>query len=93
MDGSAVDGTVSYQVLRSEGGKEFEGVEAPVSEPAFIDSQVVNGQKYFYKVQSQLSFQGNLVDGGVSEVVSASPVDKTPPPPPPAYGRFRPSPP
>ena len=82
IDGSAADGKISYQVLRSQGGKEFGAVGSSVSQPAFVDSQVINGQKYFYKVQSQLSFEGNLVDGGVSEVVSASPVDKTPPPPP-----------
>ena len=82
IDGSTVNGKISYQVLRSQGGKDFEVVESSVSKPAYVDRQVINGQKYFYKIQSQLSYEGNLVNGGVSEVVSTSPIDKTPPPPP-----------
>ena len=82
IDGSAVDGDITYQVMRSQGGKEFEVLGTSVSQPGFIDGKVINGQKYFYKVQSQLNVQGNIVNGGMSEVVTASPIDKTPPPPP-----------
>ena len=82
IDGSAVDGDITYQVMRSQGGKEFEVLGASVSQPGFIDGKVINGQKYFYKVQSQLDVQGNVVNGGMSEVATASPIDKTPPPPP-----------
>ncbi|MEE4166442.1 MAG: hypothetical protein V2I35_10610 [Desulfocapsaceae bacterium] len=82
IDGSAVEGEITYQILRSQGGKEFEVLQSSVPQSSFVDKQVINGQKYFYKVQSQLSFEGNLVDGGVSEVVTSSPIDRTPPPPP-----------
>ncbi|MBE0585548.1 MAG: hypothetical protein IH612_17545, partial [Desulfofustis sp.] len=68
IDGRAVDGAVSYQVFRSEGGKDFKAAGDPVTGGSFTDDQVVNGQKYFYKVQSLLSYQGNLVNGGVSDV-------------------------
>ncbi len=79
IDGRAADGAVSYQVFRSEGGKDFISIDDPSTKVSFTDNQVVNGQKYFYKVQSLLSYQGNLVNGGVSDVVSAVAVDKTPP--------------
>lgn len=82
IDGSAADGDITYQVLRSQGGKEFEALGASVSQTQYVDSKVINGQKYFYKVQSQLNVQGNIVNGGMSEVVTSSPIDKTPPPPP-----------
>ncbi len=82
IDGSAADGDITYQVLRSQGGKDFEAIGPSVSETKFIDSQVINGQKYFYKVQSQLVVEGNIVNGGMSESVSGSPIDRTPPPPP-----------
>jgi len=82
IDGSTAESAITYQVLRSQGGKDFETIGSSVADPKFIDSRVINGQKYFYKVQSQLIVESNLVDGGVSEVVSGSPIDKTPPPPP-----------
>lgn len=82
IDGSAADGAITYQVLRSQGGKEFESLGVSVTEPQYIDGKVINGQKYFYKVQSQLTFEGNIVNGGMSKVASISPIDKTPPPPP-----------
>ena len=68
--------------MRSQGGKEFQIIGDTTSGTEFVDSPVLNGKKYFYKVQSQLMFEGHGVDGGVSEVVNATPIDKTPPPPP-----------
>jgi len=82
VDGRAVDEEVSYQVLRSEGGKDFELLGEPVKKTQFVDSRVINGQKYFYKVQSQRSFKGHVVNGGISDVITAAPIDKTPPLPP-----------
>jgi len=82
IDGTATGGAVTYQVLRSQAGKAFETVGESVSPTRFVDSRVINGQKYFYKVQSQLSVEGNIVNGGMSKVASAIPIDKTPPPPP-----------
>jgi len=82
IDKSPVDGTLTYQVLRSEGGKAFEPLGDSLTKTRFVDSRVINGKKYFYKVQSQLLYEGDVVDGGVSDVIAASPIDKTPPPPP-----------
>ncbi len=82
IDSRPVESEVSYQVLRSTGGKQFVPVGKPVAVDKYIDRPVVNGQKYFYKVQAQQTVEGYLVEGGISEVVDATPVDKTPPLPP-----------
>ncbi|PIE64608.1 MAG: hypothetical protein CSA26_07665 [Desulfobacterales bacterium] len=80
IDNRDIDGSISYQVMRSTGGKEFEVTGNPVNQTRFVDSLVVNGQNYFYKVQSLLDFKGHMIAGGVSDVVTASPIDQTPPP-------------
>lgn len=80
VNGDAAEGKVSYQVMRSQGGKEFELVSGLVGATRFVDTRVINGKKYFYKVQSQLDYKGNEVAGGVSDIVTVSPIDQTPPP-------------
>ena len=82
MDGRKADMPVQYQVLRSRGGQGFEVIGEPVSGTEYIDRQVINNQKYSYKVQSVLVLEGNIVSGSTSEEVSAAPVDLTPPLPP-----------
>lgn len=82
MDGSKVDIPVKYQVLRSRGGQGFEAIGEPVPGTEYVDKQLINNQKYFYKVQSVLLFEGNIVGGSTSEEVDATPVDLTRPMPP-----------
>jgi hypothetical protein len=82
LDGRPAEGAISYRVLRSENGKEFEPLTEPLAETGFIDIQVVNGRKYFYKVQSLLTYRDNVIDGGISRVIAAVPLDMTPPQPP-----------
>lgn len=82
VDGSAVEGDISYQLFRSDEGKEFEPLGEALATTRFSDSRVINGRTYFYRVQSLLDYQGHEVTGGVSETISAAPVDQTPPPPP-----------
>lgn len=72
-------GTVNYQIMRSLGGDKFTSLGEPIAETSHQDRQVINGKKYFYKVQSIMSFDGNKVAGGVSETIAISPVDTTPP--------------
>jgi hypothetical protein len=81
-DGKAADMEIKYQLLRSAGGKDLTSVGDPVSATSFVDRQVRNGQKYFYAVQSMMVHEDELVNGGVSEKVSVTPVDRTPPLPP-----------
>lgn len=82
MDGRKVDMPVQYQVLRSRGGQGFEAIGEPVAGTEYIDRQVNNNQKYFYKVQSVLLFKENIIGGSTSEELDAVPVDLTPPLPP-----------
>ncbi len=79
IDGSAAEKKVLYQVSRSEGGKEFKPLGDPVSMTQFVDRDVVNGRKYFYKVQSLMMLDKDRISGGVTEIADATPVDKTPP--------------
>ncbi len=79
LDGSKVDMTVNYQVLRSEGGKEFESIGRPVKDIRYVDKNVETGIKYFYKVQSLILLEGEIAKGGISAVVDAVPRDITPP--------------
>jgi len=68
-----------YQVFRSAGGKDFEKAGEPLTATRFVDRQVRNGQKYFYTVQSLLVHGDEFVSGAVSEEITATPVDLTPP--------------
>ncbi len=70
---------LKYQVMRSDSGQQFVNIGQPVAATKFTDRQVVNGKKYFYKVQSILYVDGNEVKGGISDVAAARPVDMTPP--------------
>jgi hypothetical protein len=79
VDGSSADRQVLYQVSRSEGGKEFARLGEPIDGTTFTDSDVVNGKKYFYKVQSLMMLEKDRISGGVSEIVDATPIDTTPP--------------
>lgn len=81
-DGQALTMAVQYQVLRSVGGKGFEKLGDPVRTTRYVDRQVRNGQKYFYKVQSLLVHGKELVEGEISREIAAVPVDRTPPLPP-----------
>lgn len=81
-DGSPVTMPVKYQLLRSVGGKELVKIGELVDSTSFVDRQVLNGRKYFYAVQSMMDHEGELVNGGVSEKIAATPVDLTPPLPP-----------
>jgi len=82
MDGRKVDMPVEYQVLRSEGGKGYKILGKPLSKTEYVDKMVLNGQKYFYKIQSVLLVEGNVVGGSTSQEVGVVPVDMTPPLPP-----------
>lgn len=75
MDGQPVDLPVQYQISRSADGKTYEEIGKPVQQTAYVDNNLRNGQQYFYRVQSLLEVEKNMVAGGMSEPVSAVPVD------------------
>ncbi len=57
----------------------YEKLGEPVEAIEYVDSQVSNGVKYFYTIQSMMVLQEELVSGGISSEVTAIPLDKTPP--------------
>jgi fibronectin type 3 domain-containing protein len=78
-DGSAVEMAMQYQVLRSLDGNNFERLGEPVATTDYVDRQVINGQKYFYTIQSMMVLKDDLVSGGISKDVGVTPLDLTPP--------------
>lgn len=80
VDGNELgDLTVKYQVMRSENGKDFAPVGGLIDETAYKDTLVLNGKSYSYKVQSIMVVDDSNVEGRISDIVTASPVDMTPP--------------
>ncbi len=82
IDETGLDVPVKYQVYRSRGGGDFAPLGALVAGTNFVDTKVVNGKKYFYKVQAVSIHKKSQVTGGKTEAVAAVAVDKTPPAPP-----------
>jgi hypothetical protein len=78
-DGSKLERPVKYQVMRSAGGKDYVKVGEPFNATSFTDTNVLNGQKYFYTVQSLMVLDGELVEGAATNDIAVSPKDMTPP--------------
>jgi hypothetical protein len=81
-DGSVVEMAMKYQVLRSMDGKDFQPLGEPVPVTEYVDRQVSNGLQYFYAIRSMMVLGDELVSGGTSGEVTATPVDLSPPPAP-----------
>lgn len=79
VDDSVSENPVAYQVLRSDDGKEFKNIGELLDIPGFVDRMVVNDTLYSYKIQSVQMLDGEAVAGSMSEAVSATPKDMTPP--------------
>ncbi|MBU0961186.1 MAG: hypothetical protein KKD01_17550 [Proteobacteria bacterium] len=79
MDGQEVDYPLRYQLQRSSDNVSFAGIGEAVSENVYVDRRVKNGETYHYKIQSVIMVDENAVGGGLSEAVSAMPLDMTPP--------------
>nr|MBF0220836.1 fibronectin type III domain-containing protein [Desulfobulbaceae bacterium] len=81
IDGQQIDNPL-YQVFRSRLKQNFEPIGQPVAVPAFVDSGLVNGQQYFYKISAIQLHEKNKITGLASHVVSSTPKDMTAPAPP-----------
>ena len=79
IDGSTTNKKILYQVERSEGGKDFVPLNDPSKATSYVDSSVINGKTYFYRVQSLMMLGKDKITGGVTEIADATPVDRTPP--------------
>lgn len=82
IDSSSIDAPVRYQVMRSLRGDSFSPLGEPTSETRLEDNTVSVGRTYFYQVQTQTLHDGAVVSGGVTEPISAAPIDLIPPAPP-----------
>ncbi len=82
MDGQDVAYPMMYQVQRSRDNAGFKNIGAATAETKFVDSALNNGETYYYKVQSILMVGDNAVSGGLSDAVSITAIDQTPPGPP-----------
>lgn len=81
-DGKAVDYPLMYQILRSKDNKGFAAIGNTTAKTTYTDNSIINGTTYYYQVQSILMIEENPVSGGISETVTATPADLTPPAPP-----------
>ncbi len=81
-DGRTTEYSVLYQVQRSQDGRPFMDVGAPVAQTRFTDRELENGVAYSYQVQSVLMVGEFAVSGGLSGVATAVPVDQQAPAPP-----------
>ncbi len=79
MDGKQAEYPLTYQVLRSKDNATFSAIGSATGKTDFTDNSLVNGVTYSYKIQSVFDVDGNAVKGGLSESVSVTPVDLTPP--------------
>lgn len=82
MDGSPIGESVRYRIYRSQGGGPFASLGALLEETAYVDSGVVNGRTYQYRVQAVTMYEKGEVGGGTTQPVEAIPVDMTAPPAP-----------
>lgn len=80
-DGSPTEGEVVYQVLREVEGK-FVAVSDYVVTNSFVDRNVENDTQYRYQVQPLLQVTDQWVAGAVTDPVTVTPRDLTPPAPP-----------
>ncbi len=78
IDGAPLAKPLRYQIFRSVAGAELMPLGAPITDTTYQDLEVVNGKRYFYKIQA---LNDDAV-GMMSEAADARPLDLTPPAPP-----------
>jgi hypothetical protein len=84
VDGSPVQGTITYEVARARGTEGAPQIvtTAPVADTVFTDRGLVNDQTYAYTVRALRADAGGRARGTPSTPVTATPLDLTPPAPP-----------
>lgn len=79
MDGENASYPILYQVKRSKDNAGFESIGQSVNTTQFVDNSLKNGETFYYRVQSILMVDGAAVSGGLSDSVTATAIDQTPP--------------
>jgi hypothetical protein len=84
VDGSPLQGEITYEVLRAAGAEATLQVVAttPGTETRFIDRGLVNDQSYGYAVRAVRMDAGGRAYSEATARLSATPLDLTPPGPP-----------
>jgi len=84
IDGSPVQGVLSYEIARGSGGENAARTitSLPAGETTFTDRGLVNDQAYSYAVRAVLGHAGGRALGPLSAQVTATPLDLTAPAPP-----------
>ncbi|MBU0968599.1 MAG: hypothetical protein KKA54_19720 [Proteobacteria bacterium] len=81
-DGSPISEPVRYQVYRSNKGREFAEIGQPVDGHSYIDQELTNGRKYFYRVRALRTLDDTELPGAPSEVIAGMALDVIAPVPP-----------
>jgi fibronectin type 3 domain-containing protein len=81
-DGTAVDSAVRYQVYRSEKGRNFSPLGAPVDGLSYRDEGLVNRRTYSYQVRAVRRMDDTELPGEASAAVSGAARSEVPPEPP-----------
>lgn len=82
LDGSVVSDPYRYQLYRSIDGETFAAFGEPLDVTQFVDKQVRNDERYYYKIRAIRLHDGTAAFGMASQSVSAMPRDLVPPAPP-----------
>lgn len=80
IDGGSAELPVTYQVVRSNNGKDFSEIGGLLQKTSFVDTEVASSTTYWYKVKSGMRFEGETLDGSLSPAVQARVLDTTAPP-------------
>jgi uncharacterized protein len=80
VDGNPVDLPLSYRVLKSENGTDYQDLASSLKATSFVDKNVEIGKNYSYRIQSELTFQDTVLAGSFSKVVATEIIDTIPPP-------------
>lgn len=86
LGGEVLNEPLRYQIYRSVAGNKFHPVGDLQVEPSFEDRKVTNNVSYQYKVRASRLSGGS---GAVSEIITATPQDATPPMPPEGLNAIR----
>jgi fibronectin type 3 domain-containing protein len=83
VDGSPVQGAISYEIARTTGEGASESIAlGPVTETTFTDRDLINDTAYAYAVRALRTEATAVARGPLTAPVASTPQDLTPPGPP-----------
>ncbi len=88
-DGSEATVAVRYRLYRGIDGGAMQPYGEPLAATSYSDQAVTNGRSYAYQVRAENTYNHGTVNSGLSDTVTANPIDQTPPPVPLEVGALR----